>query len=186
MLKIHIKETELYDESTGRFITVPTCDVDLEHSLYSMYQWEQRYHKAFLGPDIKKDGIQSDEEMYYYMECMSDHKCPAMYFRAVDRLSFDLIGAYIKDPHTATHPRKQVGGKPNREIMTAEILYSQMIELNVPFECQYWHLNSLLMLLEVTGRRQTPPDKRKKASKSELASRYAAMNEARLKGGLKG
>ena len=87
------------------------------------------------------------------------------------------VREYIDKPMTATtfaDDKKTI----NREIITAEILYYWMVGLNIPFECQKWHLNRLLTLINVCNIKNNPP---KKKSKKELLSRNAALNAERKK-----
>ena len=70
----------------------------------------------------------------------------------------------------------EVKGKRNREIITSEIIYYWMISLNIPFECEKWHLNRLLMLIRVCNIKNEP---KKKPNPKTSAQRRKAINDAR-------
>ena len=64
----------------------------------------------------------------------------------------------------------------NREIITAEIIYYWMVTFNIPFECQKWHLNRLLMLINVCSIKQEDP---KTMGHRDSLNSQRALNEKR-------
>ena len=86
------------------------------------------------------------------------------------------ISDYINAPMTATTFSDDKTKKHNREIVTSELIYYWMVTLNIPFECEKWHIKRLLTLIRVCEIKNNPPKKR---SRREIMSRNAALNAAR-------
>lgn len=174
MLTITIPKREYFDERTSEFVTYPQVTLQFEHSLISVSKWESKWHKPFLDNKPK-----TDEELLDYIKCMSLTKNvdPDVYGRIpIDKLK--EIVAYIEDPMTATWFSDKKGGKKNSEMVTSELIYYWMTALNIPFECQKWHLNRLMTLIRICNVKQQPP---KKMSKNKILSQQAALNAARRK-----
>ena len=173
MLRITIPATELWDEEKEEFITVAKEQtLQLEHSLVSLSKWESKWCKPFLSREEK-----TYEETLDYIKCMTitQNVQPEVYNRLTS-LNIEDINKYIEAPMTATvfYNKNSQGG--NKEKITSELIYYWMITLNIPMECQRWHLNRLLTLIRVCEIKNTPA---KKMSKREIASQYAALNASR-------
>ena len=174
MLQIAVSQTEFYDELRNEFVTVKAQTLQLEHSLVSISKWESKWKKAFLDPDQKKTA----EEILDYVRCMTltQNVDPNVYNR-LSQSNISDINEYIARPMTATTFFDQKSGT-SRETITSELIYYWMISLNIPMECQRWHINRLLTLIRICNVKNTPP---KKMNKREIASRYAALNASRRK-----
>lgn len=172
MLQIEIPITpEGWDEEKQEFVEPEVQVLNLEHSLVSISKWESKWNKSFLS-----NKEMTYEETIHYIKCMtlSDDVDPDIYSK-LTRENVDEIRDYIYAPMTATKIPKHKTGKNSRETVTSELIYYWMIESGIPFECQYWHLNRLITLIEVCGVKRTPP---KKLGKSELMRQNAAINAA--------
>lgn len=174
MFQLSIPGAEYWDEQKQEFVYKKPVVLQLEHSLVSLSKWESKWNKAFLSK-----GEKTNEETLDYIKCMTitQNVNPDVYARLTIK-NFEEINAYIDAPMTATTFGEDKNKKPNKEIITAELIYYWMIALNIPFECQKWHLNRLLTLIRVCDIKNSPP---KKMSKKEIMSRNAALNEARKK-----
>lgn len=174
MFQLSIPGAEYWDEQKQEFIYKKPVVLQLEHSLVSLSKWESKWNKAFLSK-----GEETNEETLDYIKCMTitQNVNPDVYARLTTK-NFEEINAYINAPMTATTFGEDKSKKSNKEIITAELIYYWMIALNIPFECQKWHLNRLLALIRVCDIKNSPP---KKMSKKEIMSRNAALNEARKK-----
>ena len=85
------------------------------------------------------------------------------------------ISKYIATPMSATRFYDD-NGSTSREIITSEIIYYWMIIYNIPFECQKWHLNRLMVLIRVCSKKNEKP---KKMSKAEIINRNRKINNQR-------
>lgn len=112
-----------------------------------------------------------------YIRCMTltPNVDPVIYNCLTDE-NIKQVVDYIDSPMTATTISEK--GEKSNSIVTSEVIYYWMVALNIPFECQYWHLNRLLTLIRVCDIKNRPP---KKMSKRDTMSRNAALNAARRK-----
>lgn len=173
MLTIVIPENELFDQRANEFITIKEQTLVMEHSLVSVAKWESKWKKSFLNSRER-----TWEETIDYYRCMTITKnVNPIVFRNIDSDSAKQIQKYIEDPMTATTFREQ-GPSGRQEIITAEIIYYWMVSYNIPFECQKWHLNRLLALINVCGIKASPE---KKMSQQEVYAQNRNLNELRKK-----
>lgn len=175
MLEITIPiSPEGWDEEQQMFVDPKIQTLQLEHSLVALSKWESKWHKPFLS---KKE--LTTEETLDYIRCMTLTKnvSPEVY-NHITQDNMNAVLDYISNPMTATTFGEDKTGKPNRKIVTAEVIYYWMFSYGIPYECRTWHLKQLLTLVRVFYEENKPPKKR---SQMNLASDYAARNAARRK-----
>ena len=164
MLHITIPATELWDDKNQEFIQVKEQKLQLEHSLVSLSKWESKWCKPFLSSTEK-----TYEETLDYVRCMTitQNVDPKIYsYLSTDNIND--INNYIDAPMTATWFSEDKTKRSNREVITAEMIYYWMIALNIPFECQKWHLNKLLTLIRVCNIKNTPKKNMSKKERDQL------------------
>lgn len=169
MLELRLRLEEQYDQIQEKFV-YDTKSVLLEHSLYTISKWESIWKKPFL----KKGYKMTPEEMLSYIVCMMQNGEDQIYLNKFSEEDILKIGEYIKDKQTATTVNS-IQKTNGNAIVTSEVIYSKMVFAGVPFECQYWHLNRLLTLLEVIDAKANP----KKMSKKETMDKYRELNRQR-------
>ena len=141
----------------------------------SLSKWEEIWCKPFLNTELL-----TKEDIMSYAECMTiTHNVKPYVYKAMTRENINRIEAYIEDPHSATKlnfSSTKKGGIKNQRVTTAEWIYYYMFRLKIPIECSKWHLNKLLILINIFVMENEPP---KRVSKKELALQYADINEKR-------
>lgn len=176
MLKITIPAMEVYDEKNNLFINTEEHVLSLEHSLISVSKWESKWCKPFM--DGKEKTLEENKD---YVRCMTlTQNVPPEAYDYIPQDVYVQINEYINAPMTATWFNDKGPKHGSSETVTSELIYYWMIELNIPFECQKWHLNRLLTLIKVCSIKNTPS---KKMSKKDIYASNKALNAARRKAG---
>lgn len=176
MLRITIPSAELWNEKTQEFQYTKEQSLVLEHSLVSLSKWESKWEKPFLNPKQEK----TTEETIDYIRCMTlnqniDAKC----YKYLTNENMKEINNYIDAPMTATVFYEEKNKfKGYRETITSELIYYWMIALNIPMECEKWHLNRLFTLIKVCDIKNRPT---KKGNMRSTMKKYASLNAARRK-----
>ena len=167
MLKLYVPESEQFDSKTNTFY-----NVTLEHSLVSISKWESKWKRPFLSeaPRTYKESID-------YIRCMTvNQNVDPLVYNCLTPSMFKLINDYIGEDQTATTFKQDPNAKKSREIVTSELIYYWMVSLNIPFECQKWHLSRLLTLIRVCSIKNAPA---KKMSKRDIMAQNRSLNAAR-------
>lgn len=172
MIEIHVPSGRQWDEEHECFLYSKEQTLRLEHSLVSISKWESKWHIPFIdNKDI------SNEQMIDYFKCMTltQNVDPNVYY-CLTKENIKEITDYITDPMTATWFSEKKNKSSSRQKVTSELIYYWMISLQIPFECEKWHLNRLITLIKVCNESNAP---KKKMSKREIMERNRALNAAR-------
>lgn len=173
MLRLVVPAAEQWDEVKQEFVYSKEYTLYLEHSLVSLSKWESKWCMAFLHAKEL-----TYEQSIDYIRCMTTtQNVPYEVYTRLTNQHILEVRKYIDAPMTATVFTDDPKRKPNRDIVTAELIYYWMIACQIPFECQKWHLNRLLTLIRVCEIKNAPP---KKMSKGDTLRQYASLNAARL------
>lgn len=175
MLKLFLRPIDVWDHKNEEFITIGGIEVELEHSLYTISLWEQKYKTQFAS--LK--GLERKQLLDYIsnMMCQTPDVPPTAWL-ALTQDDVVKIQEYLSDPACATKvyraPGQQSGGR--RETVSAELIYFYMAQFNIPLEFEHWHLNRLMTLIDVAALKNAPP---KKMGRRESAAYQKSLNEQR-------
>lgn len=173
MLQLDIPSSEYFDEATSRFIRTPSYTINLEHSLFTVAQWEAKWKKPFLS----KTEHTSEETLDYVRFMSLDPSTPEEAFSRIGNAELTQIIEFINSPQTATEFKEIPGQKKtSRNIITSEIIYNWMVGLQIPFEAEHWHLNRLVTLIRVIDNKNAP---KKKMSQADIRAEQSRLNAER-------
>ena len=165
----------MFDEEHQTFVDEDEVEIEIEHSLWTISKWEEDHCKPFLSDNLTEEALLS---YIPYMDIKGNLDNKVFNRIKNDNDALKIIVDFISAPHTATtfSKKNQQGyGRGKKEVLTAEVIYYYMIAMEIPFECEHWHLNKLMTLIHVCGIKNDP----KKMSKKDTAAHYAALNKAR-------
>jgi hypothetical protein len=179
MLKITVPDIDLFDPETNLFHSKKGATIALEHSLVSVSKWESKWKIPFLssgaGPSTKRNLTPEQLLDYIRFMTLTQNVDPDIY-QMLTKENFQEILKYIEDPMTATTINPRQGKRGQNRVVTSELIYYWMTALNIPFECQKWHLNRLLTLIQVASIEQEPP---KKMDPKSVMRQNHSLNAAR-------
>ena len=175
MLVITVPELESFDATQGKFIKAASYTLQLEHSLASLSKWESEFERPFLS-----DGPKTPEETLAYIQCMSvEGEIPPEVLERLSVENVQAITAHINKRMTATWFRESSPSGRGREVVTAELIYFWMSTYQIPFDCDQWHLNKLLVLVRVASEKNQPKKNQPRSRPSDLAAQRRQLNAER-------
>ncbi len=119
------------------------------------------------------------EEERSYIECMIIGKVPDHVPDVILNNHGNIVRDYIEKKHTATTIYRRVPAPPSKAVITVELIYYWMVKFGIPFECQRWHFNRLLMLIDVCNVKESATGKEGKLSSKDANQHMHQLNKAR-------
>lgn len=180
MYTLVLTEPDLWNEEANEFVIGKQHVFKLEHSLISMSLWETEYERSFYY-----DPPKTVPEMIYYIRCMTiKPEFKDEYVKYITVHTINEVNEYIGRKMSASRPRKDEGpkryGKPRKEYITTEQIYSWMVAYRIPFETAKWPFNRLWNLIQFCE------GQNKKPRKTTAKERAAIVKANRAKLGTKG
>ena len=172
VLDLYVPGKEFWNSELQEFIYTKDITLHLKHSLVSLTRWEQHYKRRFLD-----DGPKNEEEYRFYIQCMTLNKdVDPLVYTVLQEDDIKKVTDYLHDSMTATTLPKQNNNRGNSEKLSSELIYYYMSALNIPFECEKWFLNNLIILISIASIKNNPQEKKSKPSWSSIRALNAARN----------
>ena len=172
VLDLYVPGKEFWNSELQEFIYTKDITLHLKHSLVSLTRWEQHYKRRFLD-----DGPKNEEEYRFYIQCMTLNKdVDPLVYTVLQEDDIKKVTDYLHDSMTATTLPKQNNNRSNSEKLSSELIYYYMSALNIPFECEKWFLNNLIILISIASIKNNPQEKKSKPSWSSIRALNAARN----------
>ena len=172
VLDLYVPGKEFWNSELQEFIYTKDITLHLKHSLVSLTRWEQHYKRRFLD-----DGPKNEEEYRFYIQCMTLNKdVDPLVYTVLQEDDIKKVTDYLHDSMTATTLPKQNDKSNKGERLSSELIYYYMSALNIPFECEKWFLNNLIILISIASIKNNPQEKKSKPSWSSIRALNAARN----------
>lgn len=178
MLTLTVEPIDIFDYENEKFVPVgftKPVELCLEHSLISLAKWESKWKTPFLVDDMQKH---TGEMLLDYVRCMTVNRVPEGVYMCLTEDHFAKIYEYMQDSMTAAtfHDSHPYAATRSGEFITAETIYWWMFTFGIDKDCEKWHLNRLLALINFISIKNSKP---KKMSRAEQARQQADLNRAR-------
>jgi len=172
-----------WNGTSKKLIKVPPIHLEMEHSLISIAKWEGIWGVPFMEQDDM-----TTEQFLSYCQCMTINrqKDPDVYnfLRKEDAVR---IIKYMNQPMSAWKIKPKANKKakarrPERE-MCAEFFYWLMFQYGIPMECEKWHLQRLIALLDFIqdSNGDNPSQTAPKMNFNDRMRHYMELNMKRCK-----
>ena len=168
MLTLNLGNVERWDPEKNLFSKTEDRFVTLEHSLYSISQWESKWRKPFL---VKAE--KTKEEIASYILCMV--VSGEMDLNLLTESHLETIAEYMNTDQSATTINSRNSGGSGM-VVTSEVIYAQMCNGQINWEAQHWHFSRLQKLLGVLSEMNS--DKKKMDTRDVLKQNHE-LNEQR-------
>lgn len=179
MLTIKVPRGEFWDSVNNEFFYTEPQSIKLEHSLFSVSKWEAKWEKSFF---LKEPKTLEESSDYIRIMALDDIDDITLKYICSNRNIVKSIDDYINLPMTATKINsKKDNDEPSKSYVTSEIIYYWMVNLNIPLECEHWHLNRLITLIRVCEIKSRPPEKMSQKEAIAYQARVNAERRAKMK-----